>query len=69
MDPDPVLRSFLLKLLLKCKASQRVREYLDKIVTQPNVTEADRQQTMVLLMDCHKVCCCDTSRRRLIVGY
>ena len=58
VDPDPVLRSFLLKLLLKCKNSERVRGYLDKIITQREGGEGEgnRLQTMVLLMDCHKVC-------------
>ena len=47
VDPDPVLRSFLLKLLLKCKNSERVRGYLDKIITQREggEGEGDRKST------------------------
>ncbi|KAF6032077.1 hypothetical protein EB796_009577 [Bugula neritina] len=55
IDPKPVLRSFLLKLLLKCEQSDTVYQYLDQIINSwsgDNVTS--QVQTMVLVMDCHK---------------
>lgn len=56
IDPKPVLRSFLLKLLLKCEQSDTVYQYLNQIINSwsgDNVTS--QVQTMVLVMDCHKV--------------
>lgn len=56
VDPNPVLRSFLLKLLLRCRKSGQVKEDIDKIIGQWALTDQYKLQTMVLLMDCLKVC-------------
>lgn len=56
VDPTPVLRSYLLKLLLQVKQSKRVDDYLegfiDKAVNHPSVTNLN---TLVLLIDISKV--------------
>lgn len=58
VDPNSVLGSFLLKLLLKCEQSVNVHRHLDDIIarwsTEGGQTES-KVQRMVLLMNCHKV--------------
>jgi len=55
VDPTPVLRSFLLKLLLSCRQQHYVNTYLDKVLSV-STNQQHQLQTMVLLMDCCKVC-------------
>lgn len=56
LDPDPVLRSFLLKLLLKCRHSDNVRNHLNDIIRSWRVEDVQSQiQTLLLVMDCHRV--------------
>ena len=56
VDPNPVTRSFLLKLLLKLDEQQAVRDYLDNFV-QRALTEfsAFNFQSILLVLDCMKV--------------
>jgi len=57
VDPTPVLRSFLLKLLLRCPQTELVDDYLNHVL-QPTPHSGDHQlQTMVLFIDCWKVRC------------
>ena len=55
VDPTPVLRSFLLKLLLQCKQRDSVHTHLNKLLSKWSTNKIFQLQTMVLLMDCHKV--------------
>lgn len=56
VDPTPVLRSFLLKLLLQIADSDVVQHYLDNMMRSWMENKNYQLQTMVLLMDCRKVC-------------
>lgn len=55
VDPSPVLRSFLLKLLLKCEQSDSVENQLNNLLASWKDEHQLQVQTMVLFMDCHKV--------------
>ena len=55
IDPTPVLRSFLLKLLLQCNQNDAVKAHLDTILSEWTANEKYKMQTMVLFMDCWKV--------------
>ena len=56
IDPNPVLRSFLLKLLLKCRQSDTVVRHLNSIIEKWQTDNIQSQvQTLILLMDCYKV--------------
>ena len=55
VDPTPVLRSFLLKLLMLYQDNELVRYYIDGMLAKWGADEKQRIQTMVLLMDCRKV--------------
>ena len=55
LDPTPVLRSFLLKLLLLCTQSEIVCNHLNQMLVNWGADERQRIQTMELLMDCRKV--------------
>jgi len=55
VDPTPVLRSFLLKLLLSCRKKRYVNTYLDKVFAV-STNHQHQLQTMVLIMNCRKVC-------------
>ena len=57
VDRTPVLRSFLLKLLLQCKQKESVHDHLDKLLSTWASNKTFQLQTMVLLMDCQKVNC------------
>lgn len=56
VDPTPVLRSYLLKLLLQCNQSDFVNKELDYLMSNWTADKTYQLQTMVLLMDCCKVC-------------
>ena len=56
VDSSPVLRSYLLKLLLQYDQSDSVHRHLNQVLLQWATEKSYRMQTMVLLMDCHKVC-------------
>ena len=55
VDPTPVLRSFLLKLLIQCTQSEAVHNHINRMLSNWGEDENQRIQTMVLLMDCKKV--------------
>ena len=55
VDPTPVLRSFLLKLLMQCTQSEHVQEHLNHLLADWGDDVKQKIQTMVLLMDCRKV--------------
>ena len=55
VDPTPVLRSFILKLLMQCRQSERVQEHLNYLLAEWGDDMRQKIQTMVLLMDCRKV--------------
>lgn len=63
VDPTPVLRSFLLKLLLQCTQSDTVHDQLNQILDSWTASHQQYIQTMVLFMDCWKV------RNTVIVNY
>lgn len=51
----PVLRSFLFKLLMQLTQSDLVDGYLNSLLAGWPDDQTRRVNTMVLLMDCHKV--------------
>ena len=55
IDPNPVLRSFLLKLLLQCNESSYSMQQLDVILSEWSADSKYMMQTMVLFMNCWKV--------------
>ena len=55
IDPTPVLRSFLLKLLMQWTQSEVVCNHINHVLSNWGEDERQRIQTMVLLMDCRKV--------------
>ncbi|XP_067936897.1 E3 ubiquitin-protein ligase rnf213-alpha-like [Watersipora subatra] len=54
VDPTPVLRSFLLKLLLQCSQSDAASTHLNRILSEWTGEKSNQLQTMVLFMDCWK---------------
>lgn len=58
VDPTPVLRSFLLKLLLQCEQTDSVNKHLDGMLAIWQRDKTYQLQTMVLIMDCRKVGIC-----------
>ncbi|XP_067937583.1 E3 ubiquitin-protein ligase rnf213-alpha-like [Watersipora subatra] len=55
VDASPVLRSYLLKLLLRCEQSKAVTLSLDTIIKSWHADKSrSHVQSLVLLMDCHK---------------
>ena len=55
VDPTPVLRSFLLKLLLQCSHSDFVKYHLNGMLADWGEDERQWIRTMDLLMDIRKV--------------
>ncbi|KAF6041607.1 hypothetical protein EB796_000120 [Bugula neritina] len=54
VDPTPVLRSFLLKLLLRCSQTELVERYLNHVLQSTPHSGDHQLQTMVLFIDCWK---------------
>ena len=61
LDPTPVFRSFIFKLLLQCQAQETAINCLKKVLTDWSGGDEEKLGTMILLMECEKVlfflCC------------
>ena len=57
VDPNPVLRSFLIKLFLQCQSSEAIKDHLNELITNFQTMNSPHEMlpNLTLVMNCHKV--------------
>ena len=57
VDPNPVLRSFLIKLFLQYQSSEAIKDHLNELITNFQTMNSPHEMlpNLVLVMNCHKV--------------